>query len=286
MLAMASGENTSKKPAPTPVDKNNSPPSTAVKKPAAPVRTAATPAGRPVPSKPVAKPAMKPAKAPPAQSSLKRPPQKLSAQESKRPHLSTPVASAPATPDGIAKKKFSFKDIMKKAETLDKDKFRLQVKTRGRKPDAPKQTKTAALLAAKPAKPAPRQPSPAEKQPLKRSSGPAPIALPSAKLAEKLRRKSSVAQDRDDDMDDFIDDDEEEEEPSYRDEIWKLFNRGRSRSDFVDDYSDDDMEATSADVLAEEMKSARQARREDQEEEARLQRLAAEKARKKAQKGL
>lgn len=89
-------------------------------------------------------------------------------------------------------------------------------------------------------------------------------------------------------MDDFIEDDEHEDEyrsePSYRDEIWKMFNRGRGRQDFVDEDSDDDMEATGADILAEEMRSAKQARREDLEEEARLQKLAAEKASRKSRK--
>lgn len=280
MLAMASGDN-SKKPAPAPIQKASSVSPTPVKKPAAPERSpGAATAARNVPGKLPAKPVNAPVKKP----SVPRPLPKASSQVAKRPQLSTPATSAPGTPDGIGKKKFSFKDIMQKAETLDKDKFRLQVKTKERKVEVPKQTKTAALLAAKSAKPPPKQPSPAQ-APAKRPSSAAPIARPSAKLAQKLRRKSSAADVQEDDMDDFIDNDEEEE-PSYRDEIWKMFNRGRSRSDFVDEFSDDDMEATGADVFAEEMRSARQARREDQEEEARLQRLAAEKAQRKARKGV
>jgi protein SPT2 len=118
-------------------------------------------------------------------------------------------------------------------------------------------------------------------------AGPAPTAKPMASLAAKQRRLQELrkCQMDHDDMDDFVVSDEEEEiaHRGYdRDEIWNLFSRGRKRHEFYDDGDDlSDMEASSAQVLAEERRSLMQARKEDELEERRLQKLAEEKRRKK-----
>lgn len=123
---------------------------------------------------------------------------------------------------------------------------------------------------------------------------PKPVAQPSAKLRAKLeaRKKSSrpnprsssskpyydVEEDYDSEELDFIVDDEEEEEDvaavedvGYdRDEIWKMFNKGRTRRDFddVDDDDDDlyDMEADGDEILREEERAAKRARLEEKKE--------------------
>lgn len=126
------------------------------------------------------------------------------------------------------------------------------------------------------------------------------------KLLDKQKKRKTTSsrydgiEEIDDEMDDFIVDDEDddfiEDDRGYsrsrgrsrdeygydRDEIWSMFNRGKRRSDYVDDYEDfSDMEATGADVLMEEQRSARQAREEDEAEERELKRRALEKARRK-----
>lgn len=145
----------------------------------------------------------------------------------------------------------------------------------------------------------PSRPSPA-------SRTPAPIAQPMQKLVDKRKKKAEVRRgyydDDDESLDDFIVDDDDEEDDygrggqrsggrggSYdedqgydRDEIWKMFNRGKRRSDFVDvddDYSD--MEATGAELFREEQCSLRVAREEDEAEERELKRLAEEKKQRK-----
>lgn len=136
---------------------------------------------------------------------------------------------------------------------------------------------------------------------------PAPFAQPMKKLLDKRKKIKDAdygIEMMDDEMDDFIVDDEEdnfivddeeedrrsgyrggrrEDEYGYdRDEIWSMFNRGKRRSDYVDDYEDlSDMEATGADVLMEEQRSARRAREEDDEEERELKKHAMEKAKRK-----
>lgn len=144
-------------------------------------------------------------------------------------------------------------------------------------------------------------------------STPKPLAKPSAKLQEKLRakeeserkrrarlqhgRRSEWDNDEDDDemSDDFIvDDDEEQDEGGYdddgevpydRDEIWKMFNKGKSRRDYSR-YDDDlsDMEATGYDVEREERLAAKRAKQEDLEEEERERQHREEKRRRLAGK--
>lgn len=146
--------------------------------------------------------------------------------------------------------------------------------------------------------------------------GPLPIRKPSSQLQERLKnsgrlvegsknhdvRKYSkfnrnsdeyghdgVDEDEDDDLDSFIASDEELEEdaPDYdRDEIWSMFNRGRKRTYYNHADSDsDDMEATGAEILAEEARSKRNALEEDRREQEEEERLAALKRARKAQKG-
>lgn len=133
------------------------------------------------------------------------------------------------------------------------------------------------------------------------SRTPAPLAQPMQKLMDKRKRKAEQTRqayyDEDDEsLDDFIVDDEEddygrdnrsrryedEDEGYDRDEIWKMFNRGKRRADFVIDNDDDsDMEATGAELFREEQRSLRVAREEDEAEERELKRRAEEKKRRK-----
>lgn len=215
--------------------------------------------------------------------------------------------------NGAAKKKLNFKDLMQQADQIDAEKLKLTVKVKdktvaksdsiGRRSRSPyideklskdflssPQTRSAQSTLLRPkkaeaAKPNRKPSSPASRQ-LASFSKPMPLLLEKRKrqLQEKRRR------DYDSDLDDFIEDDEEQvvdsSHPAYdRDEIWKLFNRGRSRTYYENDYDDDsDMEATGTQVLEEESRSALYGKREDQEEEKRLERLAEEKKRRKLSK--
>lgn len=147
-----------------------------------------------------------------------------------------------------------------------------------------------------------RSPNPASR-PSSRPTEPVPsrpkFAQPSAKLQAKLDAKRKRQQERksksttygyeeDSYESDFIVDDEEEqeEEGDYdRDEIWKMFNRGKSRSDYVD-YDDDlsDMEATGSEVLNEELRSAKRAKLEERAEAERERRRVEEKRRRLGKK--
>ncbi|CCH46228.1 hypothetical protein BN7_5819 [Wickerhamomyces ciferrii] len=141
--------------------------------------------------------------------------------------------------------------------------------------------------------PPPQRPQAAPPKPKPR---PKEFAKPSAQLQAKLDAKKRKEQtmkkqskqnyyDEDEYESDFIEDDEEieeeEEDVGYdRDEIWKMFNRGKSRSDFIDQDDDlSDMEATGSEVLNEEMRSAKRARLEEKEEAERERRRIEEKRR-------
>ncbi|KAH3675473.1 hypothetical protein WICMUC_002762 [Wickerhamomyces mucosus] len=132
------------------------------------------------------------------------------------------------------------------------------------------------------------------------ANAPKPLAQPSAKLKAKLDARKYKAQsssssvpdnrrspnqnipkrslheysDEEDFSDDFIvDDDEQDMETDIgydRNEIWKIMNRGRTKSHY-NDYDDDlsDMEATGTDILLEEDRSSKRARQEDFEEQER-----------------
>jgi protein SPT2 len=55
-----------------------------------------------------------------------------------------------------------------------------------------------------------------------------------------------------------------------RDEIWSIFGRKRPAA-YFDDDEDSDMEAGADEVLREEMRTAKEAKREDAEEERKLE---------------
>lgn len=127
------------------------------------------------------------------------------------------------------------------------------------------------------------------KTPHKSSNSFQPTVPLSKPMAHIVERNSRIIAERrgqrndyyDSDLDDFIEDDKEEDtlnEDYDRDEIWRMFNRGRSRSYYEDrcdeEEEDSDMEASSAQVLQEETRSAFHGRREDDEEERRLKTLA------------
>lgn len=142
------------------------------------------------------------------------------------------------------------------------------------------------------------------------------FAQPNAKIKQRLERKGYKIQSRrdrfgrqynksndnyeddeeeevDSELDDFIEDDLGEEETRYssrsedpgynRDEIWAMFNRGRSRSRYYNDYDDDDdaddMEANEMEILDEEEYATRMAKLEDKREEEWLRRHEEEKKR-------
>jgi len=124
---------------------------------------------------------------------------------------------------------------------------------------------------------------------------PKELAKPSAKLQAKLDAKRKREQERrertrqenyDSYESDFVEDDEEddvyEKDPGYdRDEIWKMFSRGRSRNDYIRDDEEDlsDMEATGDEVMKEEMRSAKRARMEELAEQERERKRQEEKRR-------
>ncbi|EDO17086.1 hypothetical protein Kpol_1025p5 [Vanderwaltozyma polyspora DSM 70294] len=135
------------------------------------------------------------------------------------------------------------------------------------------------------------------------------LAKPNEKLRERLEMKKQKLRrgryedeeededDYDDDMDDFIDDDEEDyssvsrsHKANYnRDEIWAMFNKGKSRSDYsydnYDDYDDyNDMETNELDIMAEEEEAGRMARLEDKREDAWLKKHDDQKRRRKTGK--
>lgn len=148
------------------------------------------------------------------------------------------------------------------------------------------------------------------------SRAPLPIRKPSSQLQERLKKSGRLVQssknnsflgrdshsdrhnnghndsedeDDDDDLDSFIASDEELEEEAAdydRDEIWSMFNRGRKRTYYNHADSDsDDMEATGAEILAEEARSKRNALEEDRRELEEEERLAALKRARKMKKG-
>ena len=107
-------------------------------------------------------------------------------------------------------------------------------------------------------------------------------------MAAQLKAKQPEQTEKysDSDLDSFIASDEEEEqaEPDYdRDEIWAMFNRGKSRAyyDKFNDDDSDDMEATGAEIFEEEQRSKRRAALEDKKEMEEEQRRAELKRRRK-----
>lgn len=95
---------------------------------------------------------------------------------------------------------------------------------------------------------------------------PKPLAQPSAKLKAKLdaRRKSKQEYYDDEEENDFIVN--EEDEGFDRDEIWKMFNKGKSRYTYNEDYDSSDMEADGDEIFEEEEISSRNAKFEEKRE--------------------
>ncbi|CAN6664649.1 protein Spt2p [Trichomonascus vanleenenianus] len=242
------------------------------------------------------------------------------------PSFSTSRSRTAASPRSLqpaaqpAKKKLSYAELMKQAESVDSEGLKVTVKSRPKKDekssrgstpsiDAPKPVKepvkktappVPALRAAArprsttnraPQKKEPPRPKSAEPRP---KAAPAPFSKPMPKLLEKQKRRQELERKRgrhyddedDDDLDDFVvdeDDEELEEDRGYdRDEIWKILGRGR-RAPRVWDEEDDlsDMEATGDQVLEEERRSALHGKRDDEAEEQELARRAKEKQLKK-----
>lgn len=180
--------------------------------------------------------------------------------------------------------KMNFNDLMKKATTIDQSKLSISFKSKSRSPETssgpgkhikPKTSSDRPLKS--------HNPKPIVKKPTKSTSppqinvpakltAPIPTRKPSEKLAAKLKQKQQSKEEveYESDMDSFIASDEEDYQRDVgydRDEIWKMFNKGKSRSDFqYDDYDSDDMEATGAEILEEELRSKRRAELEDRRE--------------------
>lgn len=228
-------------------------------------------------------------------------------QKKERP----PPKAAP--PANRAKGKMSFKDLMKKADGVDRTKLEMNVKTTEKKRMDASQQRTKPPLSRKSTEktkqlqPAaqvssrqsgPEKTKPSRNQPAtgptpqirnNKRSAPAPTAKPSAELAERIQRRrqklSQLHRDEDSELSDFVVDDTDENNSgdwkgrTLSDEIWGIFNTAPKRADYGND-SDDDMVATGTDILEEERRSASQARREDALEERRLQELNLKKRRK------
>lgn len=209
----------------------------------------------------------------------------------------TPIVASRPKPT-----KMNFNDLMKKASSIDQSKLSISYKAKSKSPETDKRFKSPSKSrspsavasrpppkASRPTNRAPRamesDPRPTEKAPIQRA--PLPTRGPSEKLAHKLKGKTKATnpairgssrepneydEEEDDDLDSFIASDEEEDayqqDDFDRDEIWAMFNRGKSRSHYqqYDDYDSDDMEATGAEIFAEENRSKRRAEIEDRKE--------------------
>lgn len=223
----------------------------------------------------------------------------------------TPSQNAPS-PAGRVSKRISFKDAMKKANSIDKSKLEISLKTVDtRKQQAASNRSRERLTKEIEDKPtntgAQRIQNPnsiTRDPPLGGNTGKvtsgarvpsstpraAPFAQPNAALMAKYqakkakqehekRKRQGGSYEDNEELDDFVVSEEEEEDGGVdaSSEIWSLYNR-HPRPQYYDSESDDDMEATGADILQEEKRSAFQARREDEEEERRLEELARKKA--------
>lgn len=207
------------------------------------------------------------------------------------------------------KKKLSFKDVLKQASSIEKSKLEVNLRVTNQRPEKAhrKPTVGSDLRSSVKGMEAINKPPVREgRSGLRGKSVPscgvvqaksacksvsetflAPFAQPSAEIKARLeqRKKEREQQKRsrssalkEDDLDDFIvsDDDEDVNGGSHKvgSEIWSLFNR-RPKHSYYDEYdSADEMEATGWDIFDEERRSAAQARREDIEEERRLEALA------------
>lgn len=219
------------------------------------------------------------------------------------------IVPKPPTQTPSASKKMNFKDLMKKASSIDNTKLSISIKNKP-KADPNLRSPSPRHLSTKnqglnrshdPTKPISNthfeKPVPPPSTLRDQPRAPLPIRQPSVQLKDRLgvgKKESRPSRpiryeepsEDDEDLSSFIVSSEEEElagrgaAPDYdRDEIWAMFNRGKKRSHYVgqgDEYDTDDMEATGAEILREEQLSRRRGELEDKkelEEEMRLAQL-------------
>lgn len=215
-----------------------------------------------------------------------------SRESSKGPTVAPPPVSREKKP------KVSFSQLMKKASLIDQSKLSIQLKNKTKSPE-PRPERRKVEAKARPAghvnrdkrphtapKEKPRAPP---REPPSTARAPIPARRPNLKLEERLQQKKPVGQGHEDDEGDdsdlgsFIASDEEEDVPQDydRDEIWAMFNKGRTRQ-YNYDSDSDDMEATGAEIFEEEARSKKRALEEDRREMEEEQRLAELKKRRKA----
>ncbi|GAN09424.1 hypothetical protein MAM1_0267c08951 [Mucor ambiguus] len=135
----------------------------------------------------------------------------------------------------------------------------------------------------RPAPIADRRPPPPAMRRMPFSGRPLDPAARKSSAPPRRRYRDEEDDEEDEELASFIVDDDEDEDPryargsrrnSYSDEISKIFRYDRTRYANDPVYSDDDMEADARDVLREEKRSERIARREDLiEEQKELERL-------------
>lgn len=219
----------------------------------------------------------------------------------------SPMVAGPSPATREKKPKVSFSQLMKKASLIDQSKMSIHLKAKTKSPEPRPERRKAE--GAKPRssngadprrekrpnsvpREGPRGP-PARESP-NASRAPIPTRRPNSQLEQRLQlKKPSVSgsrgrEDEDEeeyesDLGSFIASDEEEQDipQDYdRDEIWAMFNKGRTRQFNYDDDSDD-MEATGAEIFEEEARSKKRAMEEDRREQEEEQRLAELKRRRK-----
>lgn len=203
-------------------------------------------------------------------------------------------SSAPPPPPPLRRprEKLSFDQLMKKAKLVDAKTLLVNYKPKSdsdpvsnkparMKPLERYAAKEAAMMRPPPTRPPPSSrvrvagKKPPSKKPPSLAIQKPVIRAPNKALQERLqqRKRQQYEEDSEDEDDDdgFVVDDDEGGYNDHggdfdRDEIWALFNRGKKRTYAYDDYDLDDMEATGAEVLAEESRSRRSAMMEDQRE--------------------
>lgn len=218
---------------------------------------------------------------------------KVPSRESSKGLAVTPVAVSREK-----KPKVSFSQLMKKASLIDQSKLSIQFKNKTKSPEPrPERRKVEAKTRPTGHVNRDRRPQTALKEKSRAPTreapstarAPIPARRPNLKLEERLQQKKPVGQGHEDeegddsDLGSFIASDEEEDVPQDydRDEIWAMFNKGRTRQ-YNYDSDSDDMEATGAEIFEEEARSKKRAMEEDRREMEEEQRLAELKKRRKA----
>ncbi|KAG7826066.1 hypothetical protein KL909_000118 [Ogataea angusta] len=198
-------------------------------------------------------------------------------QNKQKPVPKNDTAKKPAAASRPPLPKMSFKELMSRAETVDKSKLvyapiKMETKKKdtGKKPERKFAQPSTALLEKLSKREKPNV-AKRDKRPVQRKAHTDSYGIEADSGDED---EDSFIED--DSLDDFVVDDPRERRRDYNsDEIWQLFNRGKKRQYFDDE--DDDMEATGADILEEEERALRQARLDDKREEMLERRLKEEK---------